>query len=104
MTAKEAKIYKRIKAILAPKLRIDEKKITPQASFKNDLDADSLDTVELIIDIEKGLNISIPDEVADKMSTIGEVIEYISRNKLKVKPIPLKNSAKKKVKRKFERA
>lgn len=98
MTAKETKIYKNIKAILAPKLGIDEKKITPHASFKNDLDADSLDTVELIIDIEKGLNISIPDEEADKMRTVSEVIEYISRNKLKVKTTGAKQITKNKTK------
>ncbi|MBI3501177.1 MAG: acyl carrier protein [Bacteroidetes bacterium] len=71
----------KIKAIIYDKLRIDQKEITPEASFMNDLGADSLDTVELIMEFEKEFNITIPDEEAEKISTVGEAIEYIKKNK-----------------------
>jgi len=80
MTTKTTDIEGKVKAIIADKLGVDEKEITPQASFTNDLGADSLDTVELIMEFEKEFNIAIPDEQAEKISTVGEAIEYIKKN------------------------
>ena len=73
-------IESRVKKIIVDKLGVDEKEVTPQASFTNDLGADSLDTVELIMDFEKEFNIAIPDEQAEKINTVGEAIAYIEVN------------------------
>ncbi len=70
-------ITARVKAIIVDKLGVDEKEVTPEASFTNDLGADSLDTVELIMEFEKEFNIAIPDDQAEKISTVGEAIAYI---------------------------
>ena len=75
-----ADIASRVKAIIVDKLGVDEKEVTPQASFTNDLGADSLDTVELIMEFEKEFNIAIPDDQAEKISTVGEAISYIEKN------------------------
>ena len=77
---KVADIDGKVKAIIADKLGVDEKEITPQASFTNDLGADSLDTVELIMEFEKEFNIAIPDDQAEKISTVGDAIAYIEAN------------------------
>jgi acyl carrier protein len=79
-TKNDASIESRLKKIIVDKLGVDEKEVTPQASFTNDLGADSLDTVELIMDFEKEFNIAIPDEQAEKISTVGEAIAYIEAN------------------------
>lgn len=73
-------IKSRVTAIIVDKLGVDEKEVTPQASFTNDLGADSLDTVELIMEFEKEFNIAIPDDQAEKISTVGEAISYIEAN------------------------
>lgn len=73
-------IASRVKSIIVDKLGVDESEVTPQASFTNDLGADSLDTVELIMEFEKEFNISIPDDQAEKISTVGEAIKYIEDN------------------------
>jgi len=73
-------ITSRVKAIIVDKLGVDESEVTPQASFTNDLGADSLDTVELIMEFEKEFNIAIPDDQAEKISTVGEAIKYIEEN------------------------
>ena len=65
------------KAIIVDKLGVDESEVTPQASFTNDLGADSLDTVELIMEFEKAFGITIPDDQAEKISTVGEAIAHI---------------------------
>ena len=70
-------ITARVKAIIVDKLGVDEKEVTLQASFTNDLGADSLDTVELIMEFEKEFNIAIPDDQAEKISTVGEAVTYI---------------------------
>ena len=70
----------RVKAIIVDKLGVDEAEVTLQASFTNDLGADSLDTVELIMEFEKEFNIAIPDDQAEKISTVGEVVTYIENN------------------------
>jgi acyl carrier protein len=73
-------IASRVKAIIVDKLGVDEKEVTPEASFTNDLGADSLDTVELIMEFEKEFNIGIPDDKAESISTVGEAIKYIEEN------------------------
>ncbi len=70
-------IASRVKAIIVDKLGVDENEVTPTASFTNDLGADSLDTVELIMEFEKEFNISIPDEDAEKIGTVGDAVTYI---------------------------
>jgi acyl carrier protein len=73
-------IASRVKAIIVDKLGVDENEVTPEASFTNDLGADSLDTVELIMEFEKEFNIGIPDDQAESISTVGEAIKYIEDN------------------------
>ena len=73
-------IATRLKAIIIDKLGVDEKEVTPEASFTNDLGADSLDTVELIMEFEKEFNIAIPDDQAEKIGTVGDAIAYIENN------------------------
>lgn len=67
-------------AIIVDKLGVDEADVNPEASFTNDLGADSLDTVELIMEFEKKFNIAIPDDQAEKIATVGQAIEYITNN------------------------
>jgi acyl carrier protein len=67
----------KVKEIIVSKLGVDEAQITPEASFTNDLGADSLDTVELVMEFEKAFNMQIPDEDAEKISTVGDAIKYI---------------------------
>ncbi|MCK9611288.1 MAG: acyl carrier protein [Bacteroidales bacterium] len=73
-------ITTRVKAIIVDKLGVDENQVVPEASFTNDLGADSLDTVELIMEFEKEFNLAIPDEEAEKISTVGDAIKYIENN------------------------
>ena len=73
-------IASRVKAIIVDKLGVDENEVTIEASFTNDLGADSLDTVELIMEFEKEFNIGIPDDQAESISTVGEAIKYIEEN------------------------
>ncbi len=70
-------IANKVKAIIVDKLTVDEKEVTPEASFSTDLGADSLDTVELIMEFEKEFGINIPDEEAEKIATVGDAIAYI---------------------------
>ena len=73
-------IASRVKAIIVDKLGVDENEVTPEASFTNDLGADSLDTVELIMEFEKEFNIGIPDDQAEAIATVGEATKYIEEN------------------------
>jgi acyl carrier protein len=73
-------ISAKVKAIIVDKLGVDESEVTPEASFTNDLGADSLDTVELIMEFEKEFNIAIPDDQAEKIGTVGDAIKYIQDN------------------------
>ena len=75
-----SEIATKVKAIIVDKLGVDENEVTPEASFTNDLGADSLDTVELIMEFEKEFNIAIPDDQAEKIGTVGEAIAYIENN------------------------
>ncbi len=73
-------IEAKVKSIIVEKLGVDDGEVTPEASFTNDLGADSLDTVELIMEFEKEFNISIPDEQAEGITTVGEAVAYIEEN------------------------
>ena len=70
----------RVKAIIVDKLGVEETEVTNEASFTNDLGADSLDTVELIMEFEKEFNISIPDDQAEKISTVGDAVVYVEEH------------------------
>jgi len=67
----------KVKAIIVDKLGVDENEVTNEASFTNDLGADSLDTVELIMEFEKEFDIQIPDDKAESITTVGEAISFI---------------------------
>jgi acyl carrier protein len=73
-------IASRVKKIIVDKLGVDEAEVTNEASFTNDLGADSLDTVELIMEFEKEFNISIPDEQAETITTVGQAIAYLDEH------------------------
>lgn len=73
-------VKEKVTAIIVDKLGVDESEVTAEASFTNDLGADSLDTVELIMEFEKEFNIAIPDDQAEKIGTVGQAIEYIEKN------------------------
>ena len=75
-----SEIESKVKAIIVDKLGVEESDVNNEASFANDLGADSLDTVELIMEFEKAFGISIPDDQAEKISTVGQAIEYIEAN------------------------
>lgn len=75
-----SEIASRVKAIIVDKLGVEESEVTTEASFTNDLGADSLDTVELIMEFEKEFGISIPDDQAEKIQTVGDAISYIEAN------------------------
>lgn len=72
-----ADVESRVKEIIVNKLGVEDSQITPEASFTNDLGADSLDTVELVMEFEKAFNLQIPDEDAEKIGTVGDAIKYI---------------------------
>ncbi|MCR4659133.1 MAG: acyl carrier protein [Bacteroidales bacterium] len=76
-----SEIENKVKAIIVEKLCVDEKKVTPEASFTNDLGADSLDTVELIMELEKEFDIEIPEDAAEHIATVGDAISYIENAK-----------------------
>ena len=73
-------IASRVKAIIVDKLGVDENEVVTEASFTNDLGADSLDTVELIMEFEKEFDTSIPDDQAEKIQTVGHAIDYLEAN------------------------
>jgi len=75
-----SEIEKKVKDIIVDKLCVNEEEIKPEASFTNDLGADSLDTVELIMEFERVFNVSIPDDKAEKIATVGDAIAYIEEN------------------------
>ena len=75
-----SEVAETVKAIIVDKLSVEETEVTNEASFTNDLGADSLDTVELIMEFEKEFGISIPDDQAEKITTVGDAIAYIEAN------------------------
>ena len=78
---KMSEIATKVKAIIVDKLGVDENDVTLEASFTNDLGADSLDTVELIMELEKEFDIEIPDEETEKIVTVGDAVAYIENAK-----------------------
>lgn len=72
-----SEIADRVKTIIVDKLGVDESQVSPAAAFTTDLGADSLDTVDLIMEFEKEFGIKIPDEEAEKIQTVGDAIKYI---------------------------
>ena len=81
ITKKMSEIATKVKSIITDKLGVEESQVTPEASFTNDLGADSLDTVELIMELEKEFDLSIPDEEAEKIVTVGDAIAFIENAK-----------------------
>ena len=75
-----SEIAAQVKNIIVDKLGVDAEEVSPEKSFTNDLGADSLDTVELIMEFEKEFGISVPDDQAEKISTVGDAIAYIENN------------------------
>ncbi|MCG8340115.1 MAG: acyl carrier protein [Cytophagales bacterium] len=75
-----SKIEAKVKEIIIDKLAVEASEVTPKASFTNDLGADSLDTVELIMEFEKEFNISIPDDQAEVIQTVGQAIQYLEES------------------------
>ena len=73
----QEELFEKMKKLIAEKLEIEEDKITLEASFRQDLGADSLDTYELVYAIEEEMGISIPDEKANEFETVGDAVEYI---------------------------
>jgi len=73
-----ADVSAKVKEIIVSKLGVDAAQITPEASFTNDLGADSLDTVELVMEFEKAFNLQIPDEDAEKITTVQQAIDYVN--------------------------
>lgn len=69
--------FEKVKEIVSKKLGVEESKVTETASFVNDLGADSLDVVEFVMEVEKEFNITIPDEEATKLVTVGDAVKYI---------------------------
>jgi acyl carrier protein len=75
-----SEIAERVKDIIADKLSVEKSEVTNDASFTNDLGADSLDTVELIMEFEKEFGISIPDDQAEKITKVGDAVAYIENS------------------------
>ena len=74
-------IAEKVKSIIVEKLGVESSEVTPEASFTNDLGADSLDTVELIMEFEKEFSVSIPDDQAENIQTVGQAIAYLENAK-----------------------
>jgi acyl carrier protein len=75
-----SEVRTKVVGIIVDKLGVEESEVTNEASFTNDLGADSLDTVELIMEFEKEFNLSIPDEEAEKIETVGNAVTYIEEH------------------------
>lgn len=73
-------VFERVKKVIVEQLSVDEAEVTPQASFTQDLGADSLDTVELVMAFEEEFGTEIPDEEAEKIQTVQDAVSYIEKN------------------------
>jgi len=80
VAASREEIFERVKAVLSEQLGVDESEITEDASFQDDLDADSLDLVELIMELEDNFGMKIPDEDAQKITTVGQAVDYVAQH------------------------
>jgi acyl carrier protein len=78
MAASREEIFEQVKEVLVEKLGVDESEIVESASFQEDLDADSLDLVELIMELEDRFGVKIPNEDAEKIQTVGQAVDYVS--------------------------
>ena len=81
MALSEEEVYEKVKEVIVEQLGVSEDEVTKEASFIDDLGADSLDTVELIMEFEKEFDIQIPDDQAEKIITVGQAIEFIEKSK-----------------------